>query len=139
MKNYPPPLNISRLHITNFWAVWLTCTWIPVKLCLRAGREGTLGCYYTCSQRFIITLSYLLAYILWVLLLSFISLFIKLSVQMFQPPIVIYRRDTFVCHHWGSTTIYRPLSYPFSSLVLGDCGNAQNKAYTYTHTHTSQG
>ena len=31
-------------------------------------------------------------------------------------------------HHWGRTSIYRPLSYPFRSLV--------KHTHTHTHTHT---
>ena len=42
--------------------------------------------------------------------------FIRLSVQMFQPLIVIYKRVDFVCHHWERTSIYWQLSYPFKSL-----------------------
>ena len=43
--------------------------------------------------------------------------FIKLSVQTFQPLILLYRRGNFVYHHWRSTSIFRPLSYPFRSLI----------------------
>ena len=39
-----------------------------------------------------------------------------LIIQTFQPLILIYRRGTFVYHHWGCTSIYRPLSFPFRSL-----------------------
>ena len=46
----------------------------------------------------------------------FIGWFIKLSVQTFQPQIVIYRSVYFVYHHWGCTIINQPLSYPFSPL-----------------------
>ena len=45
--------------------------------------------------------------------LNLIGLFIKLSVQSFQPPILIYRRGNFVYHHWGLKSIYRLLSYHF--------------------------
>ncbi len=48
--------------------------------------------------------------------LSLIGCFIKSSVQPFQPLILIYRRDNIVYYHWGCTSIYRPLSYPFRSL-----------------------
>ena len=42
--------------------------------------------------------------------------FIKVSVQTFQPIIVIYRRGNLVFYHWECTSIYRPLSYPFGPL-----------------------
>ena len=42
---------------------------------------------------------------------------IKLSVQKFQPLILIYKRDDILVNHdWGCTSIYRQLSYPFRSL-----------------------
>ena len=47
---------------------------------------------------------------------------IRLSIQSFL--ILICRRDNFVYHHLGCTSIYRPLSYPFRSLIfkrLGVC------------------
>ena len=47
-----------------------------------------------------------------------IVLFIKLSVQTFQPLIVIYRMGNFVYHHWGCTSIYKSLSYPCRILCL---------------------
>ena len=40
-----------------------------------------------------------------------------LSVQTFQPLIVIHKRGNFVYHHRGCALIYRPLSYPFRSLL----------------------
>ena len=46
-----------------------------------------------------------------------IGWFFLLSVQMFQPLIVIYRRGNYVYHHWVCTSIYWPLSYPFRSLA----------------------
>ena len=39
--------------------------------------------------------------------------FIFLSVQTFQPLIVINRRGNFEYHDWGCTSNYWPLSYPF--------------------------
>ena len=32
--------------------------------------------------------------------------------------VLIYRRSNFVYQYWGCTQIYRPLSYPFRSLLL---------------------
>ena len=46
-----------------------------------------------------------------------ISWFIKLSVQTFQPLIVIYNRRNFVYPHRGCTSMYWPLSYLFKSLI----------------------
>ena len=42
--------------------------------------------------------------------------FIKLSVQTFQPLILIYKSCNLVCHHWGCTSIYRLLYFPFRCL-----------------------
>ena len=48
----------------------------------------------------------------------FVGWFFKLSVQMFQPLIVIYRRVNFVYYYWEWTSIYRLLSHPFWSLII---------------------
>ena len=53
----------------------------------------------------------------WELYWTLIGLLINLSVQTFQPLIVIYRRGNFVYHHGWCTSIYWTLSYPFRSLV----------------------
>ena len=45
-----------------------------------------------------------------------IGWFILLSVQTFQPLIVIYRIGNFVYPHQRCTSIYEPWSYPFRSL-----------------------
>ena len=45
-----------------------------------------------------------------------IGCFIKLSVQTFQPLILIYRSGNFVYYYWGCISIYRPLNYPLRSL-----------------------
>ena len=76
--------------------------------------------YYTSHQNFIFAFSYWLAWQLWGLSCNqfMIGLFIKLSVQMFQPLIVIYKRGNIVYHHWGCAFIHRLLSYPFRSLKL---------------------
>ena len=39
---------------------------------------------------------------------------------MFQQLIVLYKIGNFVYHqyHWGCTSIYRPLSYPFKSVDI---------------------
>ncbi len=36
----------------------------------------------------------------------------------FQPLILIYRRRSFMYPHWGCTSIYPPLFYPFRSLPM---------------------
>ncbi len=78
-------------------------------LSLDLGREWTKGCLLSSPQTFIVTILY------WIL----ICWIIKLSIQAFQPLIVIYRRGTFVVgDHWGFTYIFRPLSYPFRSLNI---------------------
>ena len=48
---------------------------------------------------------------------NLIGWFIKSSVHTFLPLILIYWRGNFVCKYWGCTSIYRPLSYPFKSLI----------------------
>ena len=59
-------------------------------------------------------------------------LIFKLSVQKFQQLIVIYRLGNFVYNHWGCTSIYRLLSYPFRSLIwiciVGAVGNSGSSA-----------
>ena len=44
-----------------------------------------------------------------------------LVVKTFQ--IVIYRRDNFVYHLWGCTSINRPMSYPFRYLLIKRMSN----------------
>ena len=61
------------------------------------GGRGQWAVHYTSPQSFIITFSNSIAQKLLGLL---IGCLIKLSVQMFQPLILIYRRCNFVCHHW---------------------------------------
>ena len=82
----------------------------------QAGR-GQWAVYYTSPQSFIkcflIHWFNNFGYYYWIL----IGWFIKLSVQMFKPLIVICSRGNFV-YHWGCTQIYRPLSYPFRSLEI---------------------
>ena len=81
------------------------------------GGMGHRAVYYTSPQSIKIMFSYSLVQQLWGLLLILIGWFIKLSCQMFQPLIVIYRRGNFVYHDCGSTKIYQTLSYPFRSLT----------------------
>ena len=66
-------------------------------------------------QIFIIMLSTSLASQLWGLYWILIGWFLKLSVPPFQLLILIYRRGNFVDHHWGCTSIYLSLSFPFRS------------------------
>ena len=77
------------------------------------GRRGHWAVYYTSPQQsFIITFSYLLALKLWGLRFSF-HWYASLSLM-----IVIYRIENFVhYHYWGCTSIYRPLSYFYRSLI----------------------
>ena len=77
---------------------------------------GQWAVYYTSPQSFMITFCYSILnnfgdfYWIWLVGL--------LGVQTFQPLISIYKRGNFVCHHWGYTSIYRPLAYPFRSLQI---------------------
>ena len=79
--------------------------------------RGHWDLYYTSPQSFIITVYYLLAYQYGDFYLISICQFIKLSVQTFQPLIVIYRRGNFVFLHWGHTSIYQPLSWLTTACV----------------------
>ena len=81
-------------------------------------KRGQWVVYYTSPQIIIKMFSYSLAFQLWALQLILICCFIKLKVQTFQPIILIYRNGDFVYNHWGSTSIYQPLSYPFRSLFF---------------------
>ena len=72
--------------------------------------------FYPSTQKFHCSVFLFVGF--WDLYWIFICLFIKLSVQTFQPLIVIYRRENFVYHHWVCTLISLPLSYPFRSLVI---------------------
>ena len=74
---------------------------------------GDIWLNYTSPQSCIITFSYSLAQ-----QLQGHSGNFKLSVQTFEPPIVIYRRNNFMYNQWGCSSNYRPLSYPFRSLKL---------------------
>ena len=59
--------------------------------------------------------------------------FDKLSIQTFQPLIVIYRRRNFVYHHWGCKSIFRLFSHPFTSRIYWDTvGVWQNCKINYT-------
>ena len=50
-------------------------------------------------------------------LVNLIGWLTKLSVRTFQQLSLIHIRGNFVYHHWGFTSIYRLLSYPFRSLI----------------------
>ena len=81
-------------------------------------QESKVGINWASFQSFIITFSYSLALQFWKLQWILIDWLIKLSVLMFQPLIVTYRRISSVCLHSGWTSINRPLSYSFRSLGL---------------------
>ena len=116
--------------IREAYSIFLTATlsglmiydfWHPPEIKKRrvgleqAASEGTMGCLFTSPKSLIIMFSYRwLNNFYWIV----IGWFIKLSVQTFQPLIVINRRDNFVYHYWECTSIYLPLSYPFRSLGL---------------------
>ena len=94
-----------------------------------------------------ITFSYSLAYQLQGLLLN--CEFLKLSVQTLQPLIVIFRRGNFLYNHWGCTSIYRQLSYPFRFLYVcpfltdicvchGSFKNVETHEFSLAHQVTTQ-
>ena len=80
------------------------------------GGRGKWADYNTYPQSFNVFLS--VGFKLWGLLFNLIGWFVKLSVQTFQPQIFIYKRDNFVYHYWRCTSIFRPLSYPYRSLLI---------------------
>ena len=49
--------------------------------------------------------------------INLISCFFKLSVQTFQPLIVLYRRNNLV-YYWRCTSVKRPLFNPFRSQII---------------------
>ncbi len=102
---------------------------VGVKIYKSPGREGYIGLFITLVPKVlhIITLSYSLTYQLWELYQILIAWFIKLSVQTFQPQIVIYSRGNFVYHHWGCKSIYRLLFYPLRSLTKAPSASLLNK------------
>ncbi len=80
--------------------------------------EGHWVVYYTSPQRFIITFSYSLPQQLWELLLNFFWM-----VHLTKCPNVLTtninpQKGYFCAYHWGYTSIYRPLSYPFRSMNI---------------------
>ena len=75
--------------------------------------RGQWAVYYSSPQSFII-ISYSLPQQLWGLWWILIGWAITLS---FQPLVLFYRKGNFV-YHWGWTSIYRSLSYPFRSLIF---------------------
>ena len=75
------------------------------------GGRGHWDLYYTSPQSFIITLYYLLAYQYGDFYLISICQFIKLSVQTFQPLIVIYRRGN-LCIINEKVHTFMLMSYP---------------------------
>ena len=76
-------------------------------------KSGQWTFFYTNPQSLELTL-----FIRWLKTLEASVNFDWLSVQTFQLLILICRSGNFVYHHWGSTSIYQPLSYPFKSLLF---------------------
>ena len=102
-------LLVSSYNIMCFYD-WHTHMNINILCIILQRGRGQWAVHYTSPQSFIITFSNSMAQQLLGLL---IGCLIKLSVQMFQPLILIYRRCTFVYHYWRCTSICRPLSFPF--------------------------
>ena len=73
---------------------------------------GHWAVYSTSPKSFITMFLYSLAQQLWGITLKFDWLVYR----VYKLLIVIYRRGNFVYHHWGGTSIYRPLYNPFTSL-----------------------
>ena len=125
-KNVLQPSRLRSLSWISRIAFYIHIYWLPLKaaniiFCLRfevwsyfnSRREGILGCLLI-TQSFILTIFLFVG-------LSTLGIFYEfwlLSVQTFQPLNAIYRRGNFVHNHWGYTSIYWPLSYPFRSLIL---------------------
>ena len=88
--------------------------WSNDCLSLQGGR-GQWAVYYTSSQKFYNNV------FKFVTLGTFIDFWLvgsfSLVAKRFNPPIVYYKRGNFVYHHLIYTSIYRPLSYPFKSLI----------------------
>ena len=82
---------------------------------MNPGRQGALGCLLNWSPKFYANVFLFFAQQLWGQYYILIGLNIKFSVETFQP--LTYRMGNFVYHHWRTTSIYRPISYPFRSLV----------------------
>ena len=118
---YPYFLSVTLLHITNPFTLIIFVyqqryqeIYVPrsknqwVK---RQGGRGQWAVYYTSPQSCIIRFL-----IRW--LNNFGDYFDWLvHFRTFQPLTVICRRGNFVYNHRGCTSIYRPLSYPFRSLI----------------------
>ena len=86
---------------------------LSIRNMFRSEKEGTMGCLFQSFKWWFL--------IRWLYILGDFSKFWSvglLSVQTFQPLICIYSRGNFMYHHWGCTSNYRPLSYPFISLIL---------------------
>ena len=101
--------------------------WIQYAIKSRE-REGQMGCFFTLVPKVLHFLIYWLnifGNFYWIL----IGWFIKLSGQMFWTLILIYRRGNFVYYHWGWTSIYRPLSYPFRSQALKIISHVKKKIF----------
>ena len=90
--------------------------WSNDCISLQGGR-GQWAVYYTSSKNFYNNV------FKFVTLGTFIDFWLvgsfSLAAKRFNPPIVYYKRGNFVYHHWIYTSIYRPLSYPFRSLIFG--------------------
>ena len=82
--------------------------YLPNVLFVMHRMRGHWAIYYTSPQSLIRWLN-IFGDFYWI----YVGMFIKLSVQTFQPLNVMYRRSNFVYHLWRCTSIYRPLSYPF--------------------------
>ena len=63
--------------------------------------------------------------------------FMKLSIQTFEPLIIIYRRGNFVYQHCGYASVHEPVSYPVRSLNLfNNKSQKRLDILTNSKTHT---
>ena len=85
-----------------------------------------MGCYYTSPQSYIKTFSNSLALQLWGLSLNLIGWIIKLSVQRFQPPIVIYSKGNFMYLYWEWHEFIGHCLMPLDPWLMSACINHTN-------------
>ena len=105
----PPPITISNLQIgnpltQNFEILFIVLSLYPVIFFRGGGNIGLLN--YTSTQSFITTFSYLCAN-------KILGTFIKFLIGWLN-----LHKVTIVYYILVLTSIYRPLSYPFTSLCI---------------------
>ena len=108
---------LTKLKLNKCYNMFVSTELIPllefVSVPHFREREVTMGCLTHKSPKFYNYIFLLagLTFLGTILNFDWFSLFYL----VFQLLIVNYRRDNFVYHHWGCTSIYRSLSYPLHS------------------------